>query len=469
MNDDNPAGDVTCGHDRPGNGSTLAKCGAQPRKAVSAPRRSSRQPTFRPFRLAWGAGTEQGHLRKSLSGRSRFKPDISAEGLAALGQVISAWRQLGAVTRRSSEEVLGLFERLGVPAEDGRRAMTLIEQLRRVSVAEPGKVINVPSCGLGWQPSVLAPVFYGNREIPVAAGSPMRLSVFFPSTDKAPDTASPLMGCGRYPLVLFLHGSCSEADHFRRWDLFAARLARAGYVVAVPELVHTYPPWDDPGPQISLVEQLLIWMRSSWEFADILLPGPATAIVGHSYGALLGGRLAARQRHPFSGYASLSGVWEQWGFPTPNPLPLLGMASLFVWGDDDGGLDKYTDIGAWWSQLNFAKHRLVFSETAHWDYLGPQGSTCASLEGAYPRFVRDLAADFVLMFLSHYLPPERWWLLPITIPHSLVPPPLDLTSEQEAFAAGHLAGFARTGSGSCSVTHTWQVNADAELVTLSGH
>jgi hypothetical protein len=41
---------ATCGHDRPGNCSTLAKCGSQPRKAVSAPPRGSRQPTFRPFR-----------------------------------------------------------------------------------------------------------------------------------------------------------------------------------------------------------------------------------------------------------------------------------------------------------------------------------------------------------------------------------------------------------------------------------
>ena len=41
---------ATCGHDRPGNCSALAKCGAQPRKAVSAPPRGSRQPMFRPFR-----------------------------------------------------------------------------------------------------------------------------------------------------------------------------------------------------------------------------------------------------------------------------------------------------------------------------------------------------------------------------------------------------------------------------------
>jgi FkbM family methyltransferase len=41
---------ATCGHDRPGNCSALAKCAPQPRKAVSAPPRGSRQPMFRPFR-----------------------------------------------------------------------------------------------------------------------------------------------------------------------------------------------------------------------------------------------------------------------------------------------------------------------------------------------------------------------------------------------------------------------------------
>jgi hypothetical protein len=237
----------------------------------------------------------------------------------------------------------------------------------------------------------------------------------------------------------------------------------------VPELDYPIPPWEDPAPQVPLLEQLLLWMRSSWEFVDVLLPRPATAIVGHSYGALLGGRVVARQQHPFSAYASLSGVWDSWDSPMPNPLPLLGTASLFVWGDGFPIDSGSADLGALWSQLDLVKHRLVFSQTEHWDYLGDQGSICATLNGDCPSFVRDLAADFVLMFLSHYLPPERWWLLPTTIPHSLVPPPLDLTSEQEAFAAGHLAGFARTGNGSCSVTHTWQVNADAGFVTLTGH
>lgn len=166
---------------------------------------------------------------------------LSGEDLAALGHLTSAWRQLSAIRGAPPDELLRLLNRLGVPREDGSRALTLIEQLHQVIVPEPGLMLNDDDddCGLGWQPSVLAPVFYGTRQVPVASGSPMRLGVSFPSTDGSPDTGLPLAGCGRYPLVLFLHGSCREPDHFRRWDLLAARLARAGYVVAVPELDHT--------------------------------------------------------------------------------------------------------------------------------------------------------------------------------------------------------------------------------------
>jgi hypothetical protein len=42
-----------------------------PREAASTPPRGSRQPTFRPFGLAWRAGAEQGRLRKPASGESR--------------------------------------------------------------------------------------------------------------------------------------------------------------------------------------------------------------------------------------------------------------------------------------------------------------------------------------------------------------------------------------------------------------
>jgi hypothetical protein len=83
--------------------------------------------------------------------------------------------------------------------------------------------------------------------------------------------------------------------------------------------------------------------------------------------------------------------------------------------------------------------------------------------------VPSLASDFVTSFLSHYLPPERWWMLPTIIPHNLLPPPLDLTPAQEPFAGGHLFGFDQISSRpGCRVTHTWKLFGEEGSITLSG-
>ena len=56
MNDDNPTGGVTCGHDRPGNGSTLAKCRrAAAKSCVCATSRLAPTHVSSPFGLAWRA------------------------------------------------------------------------------------------------------------------------------------------------------------------------------------------------------------------------------------------------------------------------------------------------------------------------------------------------------------------------------------------------------------------------------
>ena len=104
------------------------------------------------------------------------------------------------------------------------------------------------------------------------------------------------------------------------------------------------------------------------------------------------------------------------------------------------------------------------------DSLPGNNSRCATQDSPCS-LVPSLAADFVTSFLSHYLPPEKWWLLPYTIAHSLIPPPLNLTPEQEFFSGAHLFGFSQiANSAGCSVTHTWEVpvsNGNGS-VTLSG-
>jgi hypothetical protein len=100
---------------------------------------------------------------------------------------------------------------------------------------------------------------------------------------------------------------------------------------------------------------------------------------------------------------------------------------------------------------------VVFQDGEHWDYLREGTTKCGNRRGPCS-LMRPLAADFVTTFLSHYVPPERWALQGVTIPHSLVPPPLTLTPEQEFFAGGHLQGFAQIDSAEgCIVTHTWRL------------
>jgi hypothetical protein len=123
-----------------------------------------------------------------------------------------------------------------------------------------------PSCPIGWQPSALAPVFYGYREYSTADGAPLTVRVYFPSLDGSPSDAAPLLGCGRYPLVLFFHGSCpGEANQYHKWFVLPAQLARAGYVVAIPQIAGIdLLPSEAPDVQAQL-RDLHDWMRAGWE------------------------------------------------------------------------------------------------------------------------------------------------------------------------------------------------------------
>jgi pimeloyl-ACP methyl ester carboxylesterase len=360
-----------------------------------------------------------------------------------------------------------------VGARTRRRIDELLGHLGDIQVLEPGLVLDESGCELGWQPSVLAPVFYGFSDLGTADGLPGRVRVFFPSTDGSPQDAEILDGCGHYPLVALLHGQCGEADHYRAWDLVPAQLARSGYVVVVPELSSQPPFGEGANPDVARVEQVLLWMRASWAHASVLMPRPLTAVVGHSWGALLAAVVAARLQAAgsVSAYASLSGGWLEWPPSPPRPLASLDMATMFMWGTGSSDLFSVLEGAAAsiWDEPRGASHKIVFLDGEHWDYLRESATTCGFWRGPCT-LMRSLAADFLTTFLSHYMAPERWTLLNVTIPHSLLPPPLDLTPQQEFFAGGHLQGLAQIASSAgCSVTHTWRLPPlGGGSVTLSG-
>jgi hypothetical protein len=306
-----------------------------------------------------------------------------------------------------------------------------------------------PTCPIGWQPNVFAPVFFGARSLGPADGAPVPLRIFFPSLDGAVESAPLLSGCGRYPLVVVAHGHCiDDEEHYRRWFRLPAQLARSGQVVVVPLLAGIasgQSPSVDAHPDLTTLDAVVDWARSGWVDRDALLPPPATTIVGHSFGAMLGARYAVS--HDVAAYAGLSGGWGDWFGDAPQPLPLLDLPNLLIWG---GPADLFTQLSdAAWQQLAAPRHRVVFADGEHWDYLGPVRPACSPVAGPCPQ-IGAATDDLVTMFVGRYSPPELAGDVTDRIPSSLEPPDFadwvdDLTFEQEFFAGGHLNGYARLG------------------------
>jgi dienelactone hydrolase len=321
------------------------------------------------------------------------------------------------------------------------------------------------SCPISWQPSVLAPVFYGVRDYSVEHGAPGPCRVFFPSLDGAVFDAPILEACGKYPLVIFCHGHCgSEAEHNKKWFEIPAELARSGYVVAVPFLPQiasgAHPSGADA--DLQLLKDLATWMRAGWEHASTLMAEPATGIAGHSFGALLAGRFATESS--VAAYASLSGVWQDWP-DSERPIETLTVPQLFTWGDPLLDLFASLDDGGLWARVPPTKHKAVFAGAAHFDYLRAGRTACGNQHGAC-EVVHVLAADILATFFAKYLPPPFWPNLRSCIPNSLIARPFKKTFEQEFFAGGHLMGLQLIkGRRGCSVTLSWVTPTSSGSVT----
>lgn len=308
------------------------------------------------------------------------------------------------------------------------------------------------SCPITWQPNALFPVFYGMREHGPADGLPMRSRMYFPSLDGAVRSAPLLRSCGRYPLLVFVHGQCpDDADHFRRWHRLPAQLARAGYVVLVPDLtaIDQFP---EPGhPDQQRLADLVDWARTRWDGRDVLLPAPATGVAGHSWGAVHAAMLGAAIDAGAVG--SLSGGWSDTGV---FDLLLTDVRPrLFTWGTDSRDTGPLSDQN--WDRIPAPKHRARFAGGEHWDYLYNVQFPCDGQQGPC-RHVGKAADDLLTMLFARYLPPELCPWLPDRIPPDLRPPPVERTREQEFYAGSYLDGLA-----SFDETAACRVELDVEL------
>jgi pimeloyl-ACP methyl ester carboxylesterase len=186
-------------------------------------------------------------------------------------------------------------------------------------------------CPVDWKSSVLYPVFARSQHFDQNDGAPGPLSVFYPSPDPFSDRSdTSMLDCGQYPLVIFLHGHRQgDPDIYKRWTRLPAALARSGYVVVVPRLPGNsggQSPW--ASDDLDHAKAVLAWMQNEWKHHDHLMRSPGPAIVGHSYGALLGARLAPQIGA--SAYVSLSGGWKEFDANEWKTLDDLNVPSLFA-------------------------------------------------------------------------------------------------------------------------------------------
>jgi alpha/beta superfamily hydrolase len=394
---------------------------------------------------------------------------------AALRAVAYLCQHVGGFREKPAAEQADFLQQLGLLPSDSERILALLRAMPQVLRPEFRRLQRrrPETCEIGWQPNVRAPVFYGVQDFDTTAGAPGALRVFYPSVDGAVWDAPFLTGCGGYPLVVFLHGQCEEPNHYTKWYRLCLQLARSGYVVVTPALPQTgggTGPWDTENPDLDRVKNVVTWMREEWVHGLQLTP--STGIVGHSFGALLGAHVAVT-RVAVKAYVSLSGVWAAWPSAPPRPLGALNAPALFAWGSivDQAEQDAVLEDGSGvvWDEVAPPKHRLVFSDGHHWDYLPPPQSTCGQTQGPCD-LVGLLAAAFTATFLSKYMPPAEWANGGLSIPDNLLPPTTELTVEQQFFAGAHLPGLSLISlRGDCSVTHSWETAGGAMgSVTLSG-
>jgi hypothetical protein len=166
---------------------------------------------------------------------------------------------------------------------------------------------------------------------------------------------------------------------------------------------------------------------------------------------------------PATAYVSIGGGWTEWPSNPPRPLDALMLPKFVAWGTSEtfSVLPEQT-----WNGIPSPKHRLIFPNGDHWDYVPPTVTSCDTSAGPCD-LVDDLTADFVAVFLSKYMPPEFSGILPSYIPDNLVPPPGMLTPEQMFFAGNYLNSFGMVGAHpSCSAILTWTTPAGSGTRSL---
>lgn len=319
------------------------------------------------------------------------------------------------------------------------------------------------TAGITWTPDIGRPLFWGVQTLGAAQGAPRNMLVYYPTVDGSTDAPPIHKRCvTRWPVVLFLHGQPpsgqSTTDYHKKWFLLPATLARCGYVVVVPNHEAQLPLTDFAVPvQKALAD--INFVRTGWSESNWVHKQPEfTAVIGHSYGALLGARVAAALPS-LGAYMGLSGPFAELN-DAREALQAITAPSFLMWAKGPAFEDLDTIGGAAnpsiWEGLSQSKYAAVF-KGEHFDYLRAQDV------GDAPRgpcdMISSAAADLAALFVTANV---RVPLATTQVPVDLQPPQVQLTQEQQFFAGGHLSGIKgiQTRAG-CRIDLRWKVDGAA--------
>jgi pimeloyl-ACP methyl ester carboxylesterase len=315
---------------------------------------------------------------------------------------------------------------------------------------------------VSWIPDVGHPVFWGYQDVGAAQGAPRDIRVYYPTLGGSPENAPIVKQCvGRWPVVLFLHGQnpsgTSLVGHQKRFQLIGADLARSGYVVVAPNHDAIEPVPERAPELVAKVMADLGWVREQWsesKWVDKQLT--STAVMGHSFGALLGARVAAA--YPEIGaFVSLSGGYIELTDALA-AMQAVAAPSFFMWGQGgDPIVSSFEELDGrlkLWDKLTQPKYAAPF-QGEHFDYLRDADAGTAD-RGPCAALIGGAAADLATLFISAHVP------VPLThtqIPIGLTKPQVQLTQDQQFYAGNHLSSIDQIGSrAGCRIDLRWDVN-----------
>ena len=313
--------------------------------------------------------------------------------------------------------------------------------------------------GIDWVPDVMFPVAAGFEDVDVAQGAPGPARVWYPTfevfTEGGPPTPRRILKhcLARWPVVLFLHGMppCNIPNYNRHWVTLPAELARSGYVVVAPLHDHAFPQ-DTSG--VPFVSSFIDWVRNTWQHARWTDKRPqAVGIAGHSYGALLGARVATL-RPDISACAFLSGPWGELN-DRVNLLRGLARPTFYMFATDEL-FEDVNDQGLW-DSFEYPKYSAEV-EGSHFDYIN-QPPGCGKPVGPCG-LIKTVAADLVTLFFSRYM---GLGASKTFINLDLIPPAAPFTKpKQQFFGANRLSGIELIKSAAgCGVDLKWKEGSDA--------